>query len=67
MTSSNSLKEEGGEEIRVELQELGNTIRLLGSKPGERVVLLASPGYILPVSLRYFFFLLVEHASRSGV
>jgi VWFA-related protein len=67
MTSSNSLKEEGGEEIRVELQELGNTIRLLGSKPGERVVLLASPGYILPVSLRYFFFLLVDHASQSDV
>ena len=67
MTSTNALKEEGDEEVRIEFQELGNTLRLLGSKPGERVLLLASPGYILPDSLRFFFFLLVDHANRSDV
>jgi len=66
-TLPNSLKEEGDEAIRIELQELGNTVRLLGSKPGERVLLLGSPGFILPESLRYFFFLLVDHASQSDV
>ena len=50
MSSSN--REEGEEDIRIEFEELGNTLRLLGSKPGERVLLLSSPGYILPVSLR---------------
>ena len=67
MTSTNALKEEGDEEIRIEFQELRNTVRLLGSKPGERVLLLASPGFILPDPLRYLFFLLVDHASRSDV
>ena len=67
MTSSNAVKEEGDEEIRIEFQELGNTLRLLGSKPGERVLLLASPGFILPDSLRFLFFLLVDHAGRSDV
>jgi VWFA-related protein len=67
MTSSNALQEEGDEDIRIELQELGNTLRLLGSKPGERVLLLASPGYILPVELRYFFSLLVDHATQSDI
>ena len=67
MTSTNALKEEGDENIRIEFQELGNTLRLLGSKPGERVLLLASPGFILPEPLRYFFFLLVDHAIRSDV
>ena len=38
MTSTNALKEEGDEDIRIEFQELGNTLRLLGSKPGERVL-----------------------------
>jgi VWFA-related protein len=67
MTSSNAVIEEGGEDIRIEFQELGNTLRRLGSKPGERVLLLASPGFILPVDLRFLFFLLVDHASRSDV
>ena len=67
MTSSNALKEEGDEEIRIEFQELGNTVRLLGSKPGERVLLLASPGFILPEPMRHLFFLLVDQASRSDV
>ena len=67
MTSSNSLIEEGDADIRIELEELGNTVRLLGSKPGERVLLLTSPGFVLPVSLRYLFFLLVDHASQSDV
>ena len=67
MTSSNGLQEEGGENIRIELVELGNMIRLLGSKPGERVLLLASPGFILPKDLRWLFFLLVDQASRSDV
>ena len=62
-----ALAREGDEAIRIEFQELGNTIRLLASKPGERVLLLASPGYILPISLRYFFFLLVDRASVSDV
>ena len=65
MSSSN--REEGEEDIRIEFEELGNTLRLLGSKPGERVLLLASPGFILPDTLRYLFFLLVDHASRSDV
>ena len=34
MTSSNAVKEEGDEEIRIEFQELGNTLRLLGRNPG---------------------------------
>jgi VWFA-related protein len=67
MTSSNSLKEEGDEEVRIEFQELGNTVRLLGRKPGERVLLLASPGFILPEPMRYLLFLLVDQASRSDV
>ena len=67
MSSSNAVIEEGDADIRIELEELGNTLRLLGSKPGERVLLLASPGFIMPVSLRCFFFLLVDHASRSDV
>lgn len=67
ITSSNGLKEEGEEAIRLELLELRNTIRLLGSKPGERVLLLASPGFILPVDLRFVFFWLVDQASRSDV
>ena len=67
MVSSNTGQEEGEESIRIELQELGNTVRLLGSKPGERVLLLGSPGFILPESLRYLFFLVVDHASQTGV
>ena len=67
MTSTNALKEEGDEEIRIEFQELRNTVRLLGSKPGERVLLLASPGFILPEPMRYLLFLLVDQASRSDV
>ena len=67
MTSSNALQEEGDEEVRIEFQELGNTVRLLGRKPGERVLLLASPGFILPDPMRFLFFLLVDQASRSDV
>ena len=67
MTSTNALKEEGDEEVRIEFQELGNTVRLLGRKPGERVLLLASPGFILPEPMRYLLFLLVDQASRSDV
>lgn len=67
ITLSNGLKEEGDATIRIELVELRNMIRLLGSKPGERVLLLASPGFILPDSLRWLFFLLVDQASRSDV
>jgi VWFA-related protein len=67
MTSSNSLKEEGDEEVRIEFQELGNTVRLLGRKPGERVLLLASPGFILPEPMRYLLFQLVDQASRADV
>src|SRR5215472_13096863 len=50
MVSSNAVQEEGEESIRIELQELGKTVRLLGSKPAERVLLLGSPGFILPES-----------------
>jgi VWFA-related protein len=67
MTSTNALKEEWDEEVRIEFQELGNTVRLLGRKPGERVLLLASPGFILPDPMRFLFFLLVDQASRSDV
>ncbi|MGB2629438.1 MAG: VWA domain-containing protein [Candidatus Acidiferrum sp.] len=67
MTSTNSLREEGDAELVVEFQELGSTVRLLGSKPGERVLLLASPGFILPDTVRYLFFSLVDQASRSDV
>jgi VWFA-related protein len=65
--SSNAVKEEGDADIRIELEDLGKMLRLLGSKPGERVLLLASPGFILPVDLRFVFFWLVDQASRSDV
>jgi VWFA-related protein len=67
ITSSNALIEEGEADIRSEFEELETTLRLLGSKPGERVLVLASPGFILPADLRYLFFLLVDHASRADV
>jgi hypothetical protein len=34
INSSNAVKEEGDEEIRIEFEEIGITLRLLGSKPG---------------------------------
>jgi VWFA-related protein len=62
-------KELGESENRNVYSELESVLRLLASKPGERVMLLASPGFPLdPIgTLIYESSEFVDHANRSNV
>jgi len=62
----NRVIEEGDAENRNVYRELQNVLRLLGSKPGERVLLLASPGF--PISdLTTQLSGVVDVANRSNI
>jgi VWFA-related protein len=62
-------KELGEAENRNVYSELESVLRLLASKPGERVILLASPGFPLDPfgTLIYESSAFVDHANRSNV
>ncbi len=46
---------------------LNNVVRLLGSMPGDRVLLFASPGFYLPDELQKDLSESIDRATRSGV
>ena len=46
---------------------LNNIVRLLGSMPGDRVMILVSPGMYLPDELQRDLSESIDRATRSGV
>jgi len=46
---------------------LNNAVRLLGSMPGDRIMILTSPGIYLPDDLQRELGESIDHATRSGV
>jgi VWFA-related protein len=58
---------EGASEASDAFRTLGNVVRLLGSMPGDRVMILVSPGIYLPDELQRSLNESIDRATRSGV
>jgi len=62
-----SVYNEGLEQATNAFHVLNNIVRLLGSMPGDRVMVLVSPGMYLPDELQRSLSESIDRASRSGV
>ncbi|HUB80773.1 MAG TPA: VWA domain-containing protein [Bryobacteraceae bacterium] len=62
-----SVYNEGLEQATNAFHVLNNTVRLLGSMPGDRVMVLVSPGMYLPDELQRSLYESIDRATRSGV
>ncbi|MGA2275414.1 MAG: VWA domain-containing protein [Bryobacteraceae bacterium] len=58
---------EGTTESNSIFHTLSNIVRLLGSMPGDRVIILVSPGFYLPDDLQKGLTDSIDRATRSGV
>jgi len=58
---------EGASEAQNAFRTLNNVVRLLGSMPGDRVMILISPGMYLPDELQRSLNESIDRATRSGV
>ena len=58
---------EGESETSNAFRTLNNVVRLLGSMPGDRVMILVSPGMYLPDTLQRNLSESIDRATRSGV
>jgi len=58
---------EGASEASNSFRILNNIVRLLGSMPGERVMIFVSPGMYLPDDLQRILGESIDRATRSGV
>jgi hypothetical protein len=58
---------EGASEAQNAFRTLNNIVRLLGSMPGDRVMILVSPGMYLPDELQRSLSESIDRATRSGV
>ena len=58
---------EGASEASSAFRTLNNVVRLLGSMPGDRVMILVSPGMYLPDELQRSLSESIDRATRSGV
>jgi VWFA-related protein len=62
-----SVYNEGAGEINSAFRILNNIVRLLGSMPGDRVMILVSPGLYLPDDLQRSLSESIDRATRTGV
>jgi VWFA-related protein len=62
-----SVYNEGASEAYNAFHVLNNIVRLLGSMPGDRVMILVSPGLYLPDDLQRSLSESIDRATRSGV
>jgi VWFA-related protein len=62
-----SVYSEGATEASNAFHTLNNIVRLLGSMPGDRVMILVSPGIYLPDELQRSLSDSIDRATRSGV
>jgi len=58
---------DGASEVYNAFHILNNAVRLLGSMPGDRIMLLVSPGMYLPDELQRSLSESIDRATRSGV
>jgi VWFA-related protein len=65
-STSQQVLSEGDQESRVSLSVLKDVVRNLSRKPGQRSLVLVSPGFITP-QLEYDFADIIDHAVRSQV
>lgn len=56
----------GGQESRVSLTVLNDIVRSLATKPGQRDIVLLSPGFIAP-EMEFEYYDIINHAVRSQV
>lgn len=58
---------EGADEANMTFRTLNNIVRLLSAMPGDRIIILVSPGMYLPDDMQRILTASIDRATRSGV
>jgi len=67
ISTLHAVASEGASDAMYAFRTLNNIVRLLGSMPGDRVIVFVSPGVFLPVELQKELSQSIDRATRAGV